>query len=185
MNRITIVLSAIRDRVLVWPTVLTIVWAVALVSICSGPVNLALFGGMIVLGIATLSAVPALALAVGFAIERGWSQLLSALVLPVAILITWLNMHAVWQSAILAGGYAHLTLMRPFYLYRISKFPVASQPNVTFFDWDGLTSVVFDETDEVASSHPSEAWKERIGLPCGVTQVNSAGGHFYVVRLGC
>ncbi len=181
----TIVLSAIRDRALVWPTALTFVWAVALVLICSGPFDLAFFGGPILLGIATLSAVPALALAVGFAIERGWPQLLSALVLPVAILITWLNLHAVWESAILAGGYAHLNAMRPFYLYRISKFPAASRPNVTFFDWDGLTSAVFDETDEVASSHPSEAWKERAGLPCDVTQVNSAGGHFYVVRLGC
>jgi hypothetical protein len=177
--------SSSRHSVFIWPAALTLVWAVAWILICSGPFNLALFGGPIILGLSTLSAVPALALAVGLAIERCWRPLLSVLVLPLAVIIVWLNRDAAWQSAILAGGYVHVIVMRPFYLSRISKLPADERHDPVLFDWGGLTSVIFDASDKIASLHHSEAWKERAALPCDVTQTSSAGGHFYVVRLGC
>lgn len=45
-----------------------------------------------------------------------------------------------------------------------------------------LVGLVYDESDEIASEHPSEAWKRRVGAE----RVEGSGyrplyGHFYLV----
>jgi hypothetical protein len=77
--------------------------------------------------------------------------------------------------------------MYPRYAGEIAALP-ADKPRFAVFVWDGFLTVnygvAYDETDEMASDHPSESWKqqaERYGVRGH--GYRRAIGHFYFVDL--
>jgi hypothetical protein len=98
-----------------------------------------------------------------------------------------LNLKFVWHAGQAAGNYGHLLLMYPKYRTDIAELP-AGEPRFLVWEWGGFAShgfgVAYDESDEIASDHPSKAWKEKAdrhgvlgyGYPPAI-------GHFYFVDM--
>ena len=81
----------------------------------------------------------------------------------------------------------------PVYLHAASKLPPEERPALLMFGlnvYGGLDDVaVYDESDEVMkpAGERSEAWKKRADYlrSCGILGGIPAGGHFYIIELGC
>ena len=73
--------------------------------------------------------------------------------------------------------------MYPYYAAEIAALPADGQ-RFAVFDWGGFVvghGVLYDESDEIASGHPSEVWWSK-AKGHGVTGYGrSAFGHFYFV----
>jgi hypothetical protein len=177
-----------QDRFLYWPLILTVIWPAIFVLTWAGPfVLVVLFVPALILILWLASGVFALITCVAWVRERSWRRLVSSLILPLSVLVAALNPAFVWQAGRTGGDYVHLFAMYPWYMQEISALP-AYRRRFVVFDWGGFFSrgygVVYDESDEIGSSHPSEAWKERadrsgvigFGYPRAI-------GHFYFIDL--
>ena len=111
-------------------------------------------------------------------------------VLPLVTLLVVTNQGTLWPLAIETGEKIHFQLMRSSYLDEVSKLP-PGEPRFAIWRWGGFVvghAVVYDESDEIALSEQSPAWKKRVadtevGM-CGAL-ASSLGGHFYLARTGC
>jgi hypothetical protein len=182
--------SPADDRVLYWPMAISVFWPAGLVLVSYGPSDLEVFGAPLLVLLWGISAFYFLVLAIACAIERAWRLLLSVLVLPLTTLIAFLNLGLVWRTASWAGLELHLSIMRPFYLHELSNIPTG-EPRLMFFKWwGGIThtdGLVYDEGDEIASGHRSQAWQKKAaqaGFPCDALYA-PLGNHFYYITMRC
>jgi hypothetical protein len=184
---------AAQDRVAFVPLALALCWPIALILSWSGPFDLTFFGAPLVLLSWGVSAVCALLLALVWMIERAWRRAITTLVLPLLTLVAGLNIGFIWGSAIWAGDHVHFWMLRQAYLREVGSLPIDRGPRLAVFEWGGFAgvthAVVYDESDEIGlpPNQQSETWKIRIAptmLDCGVWGT-PAGGHFYIVRIGC
>ena len=179
--------DAETDRFLYWPIILTVVWPAIFIITWSGPFALIiLFVPVLILILWLASGVFAIVTCVAWIHKRSWRRLLSTLVLPLSVLVAGLNPAFVWQTGRIGGDYIHLFVMYPRYMQTISALP-ADERRFVVFGWGGFVrgyGVVYDESDEIASTHPSTAWKQRADQS-GVVGFGypRAVGHFYFVDL--
>ena len=183
--------DANSDRVLHWPILLSVAWPLAFVLVWSGPLGLIDFlGAPLILMAWGASAVSGALLCVGWIAQRAWRRSLSIMILPVTTLVAALNPSFIWRTGQELGAYVHFYAMRPFYLMEIAKLPI-SEPRLLVYNWGGellrSSGVAYDESDEIASEHPSQNWLKRAGrtdLACrfGYTAM---GNHFYLVEFDC
>jgi hypothetical protein len=119
--------------------------------------------------------------------ERAWRRLMSGAILLVVILATAVNFGVAWHVGKTAGDYARLFILYPSLLADIDRLP-ADRPRFMAWGWDATMThelgLAYDESDEIASSQPSEAWKQR-AKEVGVvgSGYRPLYGHFYLVDL--
>lgn len=188
--------GAREDRILYWPGVLTIAGPLLFVFVCF-IASLFTWAGLFALLFVPLQALVlalwgaaglfACMLSLEWVYARAWRRLLSTLVLVLTVAAAALNLKFVWHAGQAAGDYGHLLLMYPKYRTDIADLP-AGEPRFLVWEWGGFASygfgVAYDESDEIASDHPSKAWQERAdrhgvlgyGYPRAI-------GHFYFVDL--
>ena len=188
--------GARNDRILYWPVVLTVAWPLLFVLVCF-IASLFTWAGLsalfflplqaLVLTLWGASGLFACLLCLEWVYTRAWRRLLSTLVLALTVAVAALNVKNVWHAGQTAGDYAHLFLMYPKYRADIAELP-AGEPRFMVWEWGGFAShgsgVAYDESDEIASDHPSKTWQERAdrygvlghGYPRTI-------GHFYFVDL--
>jgi hypothetical protein len=179
------------DRVLYWPILLSVAWPVTLVLVSSGPLGTIDFlGAPLILVAWALSAVASMVLCIGWIAQRAWRRSFCTMILPVTALAAALNLGFVWWTSKELGAYVHFYAMRPFYLTEIAKLPT-SEPRLMVYNWGGIflhsTGVVYDESDEITSEHPSQNWLNRTGrtdLACRFGYM-AMGNHFYLVGFDC
>ena len=186
--------EATADRLLYWPIVLSITWPVAFFLVWSGLFDLFGFlGPYMVLMLWLSSAVAAVIMAIAWIGERTWRRVLSTMILPLSAFVifslsTLVAPHFDFLSPatrVLADR-VHFAIMRPIYLSEISRLPT-DEPRLMVRNWGGeflhSRGIVYDESDEITSKHPSEAWKNRAdrtdaGCVIGYTPM---GDYFYFV----
>jgi hypothetical protein len=184
------------DRILYWPIILAV--AGPLVSLLPW-IALAILGYpfiIVVLLGPILTLIPMAWAGAGafaamtcffWAYERAWRRVVSTLILPATILVAGLNFEVIWRATQTAGDYAHFFLLYPSLRADIEKLP-ADKPRFLAWGWQATMThelgIAYDESDEIASGRPSDAWKKR------AEQVGVAGsgyrplyGHFYLVDL--
>jgi len=184
--------SKSADGILYWPIALALGWPVILVLVWSAPFDFTFVAAPLVMLLWAISVVAGLVIAVTSAYRRVWLRMLSSSVLPLTGLVVGLNIADLWGLAATAGDELHVLVMRPSYLREISALP-SDQSRFAIFNWGGFVvshAVVYDESDEIAlpDAQHSDAWRKRVKgteIECGVIGFNPAGGHFYIVRLGC
>ncbi len=175
------------DRFLYWPIFAALGWPLLFALTWSGSFLLAFVGAPLVLFAWAMSGCAAVLICVVWAYERSLLRLLSTVILPATALIAAINLAIVWRTGQLAGGYVHLFAAYPAYLSEISKLPT-DEPRFAVFVWDGflqIDGVIYDESDEITSDHPSPTWKER-AKRAGADHVfgyTRALNHFYFVTL--
>lgn len=177
------------DRILYWPAILAVagplavvlLWA-ASVSVNSGIVILICFLLLFLVVMAWVS------VGVGVAViaclqlffVRAWRRALSSLILPLTVLVAGLNLGTIWN----ARDYIPFFLWYPSFRAEIEKIP-ADKPRLVVWDWQTTKGddigLAYDESDEIASDHPSEGWKER----ANEVGIRGSGyhplyGHFYL-----
>jgi len=112
------------------------------------------------------------------------------MILPVTALVAGQNVERVWRAGQDAGAHVHFFVMRPIYLREISNLS-GNEPRLMVYNWGGAflrsSGVVYDQSDEIAAEHPSDAWKKRadktdLACPFGSTPI---GHHFYFVSFDC
>jgi hypothetical protein len=119
--------------------------------------------------------------------ERAWRRALSSAIFLAVILATGVNLALAWHGGKPAGDYARFFILYPKFLADIDKLPTG-QPRLMAWGWDATMThelgIAYDESDEIASVHPTEAWQQR------AKQAGIAGhgyrplyGHFYLVDL--
>lgn len=179
--------GATDDRILYWPVILSVLCPIVFILAWSGPFSLRmLLVPPMVLILWMACSVFAVVTAIAWAYQRAWRRLLSTLILPVSVVLAGLNLSFVWRTGQRAGDYVHLLVMYPHYMAAISALP-AEKRKFVVFDWGGFVEgygVVYDESDEIASNHPSEGWKE-LAKRSGVIGFGypRAIDHFYFVDL--
>jgi hypothetical protein len=184
------------DRILYWPIILAVagplvfllVW-IPIAFLGSPIIILFLLSPILVLLAFSWAGAGVFAVmtCVVWVYERAWRRLASTLILPLTVLVAGLNLGLIWHASQTAGDYAHFFRLYPTLLADIEKLP-ADKPRFMAWDWAPTmtheTGIAYDESDEIASDHPSEVWKQR------AKQVGVAGygyrplyGHFYLVDL--
>lgn len=136
------------------------------------------------LGLAAMwigSVIVASRLMIRSAAARQWRTALSTLVLPLSFLLVLLSAPWLLKEIGTAQEYAQFFIAYPSYLAQLEKRP-ATEPR--FMVWTSgeydPTALLYDETDEIASDHPSEAWKKKAkakGIVC--CEHRHIMGHFY------
>jgi hypothetical protein len=179
-----------EDRILYWPTILAVAGPAVVVLIwfaivlADSPIS-SLFGWLLLFLIAAAWAFAGVGTFVVACLElflqRAWRRALSSLVLPLAVLVAGLNFENIWN----AQDSAHFFLRYPSLRAEIDKMP-ADKPRFVVWGWrttrNAEIGLAYDESDEIASDHPSETWKlraNRVGvLGSGYRPLY---GHFYLI----
>lgn len=126
-------------------------------------------------------------LMIQWAAARQWRTVLSTLILPLTFLLVLSSSPFVipllWKETDTAAQYAHFFMAYHSYLARVAKEPATEPRFVVWMHDYSNRGLLYDETDEVASGHPSEAWKKKAELDgiVGSSQRHIIG-HFYFVR---
>jgi hypothetical protein len=175
----------------VWPTALASCFLLILIILWSGPFDLVFLGVPILFTTWACSALFALGLTIVSVRARDWRRAVSTSILPLVTVIAVVNAGTVWALAIETGDSLHFRVMRRSYLEDVSKLPSLGEPRFAMWRWGGFGAghaVVYDESDEIARSEQSPAWKKRVAD----TEVGQCGAwgsalddHFYLVRTGC
>lgn len=183
--------SANMDHVKLWPTAWAVLFPAILIILWSGPFGLVFLGAPILLLVWACSALLASGLAIFSARAHNWRRAISMSVLPLATLIAIANAGTVWSLAMDIGERLHFQVMRRSYLVDVANLPSAGEPRFAMWNWGGFGTghgVVYDESDEIALSEQSPAWKERVANTevgmCGASGT-PLGEHFYLVGTGC
>jgi hypothetical protein len=182
--------GASEDRILYWPTILAVAGPAVVVLIwlsivlADGPIS-SLFGWLLLFLIMAVWAFAGVGTFVVACLElflkRAWRRALSSLVLPLAVLVAGLNFETIWN----AQDYGHFLLWYPSFRAEIDKMP-ADKPRFVVWGWrttrNAEIGLAYDESDEIASDHPSEAWKQRANR-VGVlgSGYRPLYGHFYLI----
>jgi hypothetical protein len=180
-----------HDYEMYWPIALAILWPVALVLVWCGPFYVWFVGPPLVLLCWALSAMLAVVAAYYNVKLQEWRRLAATSILLVTATAAFMNLEFVWRTSQDAGDRIYFYIMRPSYMREIAKLP-ADEPRLMVFNWGGIFSAsaaaVYDESDEIASAHRSQAWKAKADLTelhCGITGYTPMGGHFYLVGIAC
>jgi len=122
--------------------------------------------------------------------RRDWARAASAAILPVVVFVVFANYSTVTQSLVATGEYFRFALLRHAYLREaVAKAP-ENGLRLLVWNWGGFVQskgVVYDDSDEIALSTQSPAWKEQADkteLSCGYG-FQPMGDHFYLVGFGC
>jgi hypothetical protein len=184
------------DRILYWPVVFALVSPLLLALLW---LLYALFWlpflsdflffmfGSTVAGLWALSGLFSCWLIVRWAFARHWRRILSTLILPLAVLIAAMNLPLFLKENRIAIDYVRFFSQYSFYLAAVEKHP-ATEPRFIVWVWGEWVApdygVLYDETDQIASDNPSEAWKKRAESE-GVIRsgYRHIVGHFYFVAL--
>jgi hypothetical protein len=179
-----------------WPAIVALVGPSLLVAgtICCG-LNFfwRLYGIRAVLGLWALAALWAARLAIRTFSRREWRAAVSALVLPVAVLLALAGPFPVVQSCEELGEFLLFRARRSDYLARVAALPDDGQPKLAIFSLGGMVwyseAIVYDESDEVMlpPEQRSPTWTERashLEFVCGFW-ARPFGGHFYWVGFFC
>jgi hypothetical protein len=183
-------------RILVWPTIVACAVPVFLTLLCATPAWLIILwlfwmpGALVPIVWAT-SAVWASVLTFRALRQRLFLRGLSALVLPLTVTVCLVNFHAFTDLLIEGGDRLHFFVMRDRYAAEIASQPPTDHPRLMSWNWGGFVQskgVVYDESDEIAAPHQSQAWRsraEKTDLACDFMGYTPLGGHFYLVGFGC
>lgn len=193
------------NRILYWPVALAVVWPLLFallwlffqtsswwenISVYFVTIDLiSLYASVVIcLGLAAIwigSVVVACRLMIQWATARQWRTVLSTLILPLTFSIALLSTPFLWRVSATAGSYMAFFGEYPLYVAHLEKRP-ATGPR--FMIWVSgpydASAVLYDETDEIASDHPSEAWKKKAeaeGVVCCKHQ--HIMGHYYWVEV--
>jgi hypothetical protein len=183
-------LGTSNDRILYWPTILAVAGPAVVVLIwysivlTDSPIS-SLFGWLLlflIMAVWALAGVGTFIVAcLELFLQRAWRRALSGLVLSLAVLVAGLNLETIWN----AQDYAHFLLSYPSLRAEIDKMP-ADKPRFVVWGWrttrNAEIGLAYDESDEISSDHPSEAWKlraNRVGvLGSGYRPLYE---HFYLI----
>ena len=126
--------------------------------------------------------------------KGAWRRCLSALVLPLFVVVVWLDPRPVsyiWNGS---GDWIRFQMEKPGYWSKINKLKADDGPRLAVFIWGGWGGIgeslmVYDESDEIIldESERSAAWKKRIqhtDLTCRFAAFPMEG-HFYKAYLAC
>jgi hypothetical protein len=160
--------------------------AFLLIEIVTTPVHdkwITVFGFLallLVMGAWLFAGIRALFAAGSELFAKRYRRAASMLVLPLAVLVAGLNYEIVWST----HDYVAFFLGYRSFIAEINRLP-ADKPRLVVWNWRTTKTVeiglAYDESDEIASDHPSESWKQR------AYQVGIRGsgyppfyGHFYL-----
>jgi hypothetical protein len=181
--------SADDDRVLYWPAILAVAGPLAVVllwaAIVSAPSGIFVLIYLLILFLAMaawasvgVGVIVIACLQLFFA--RAWRRALSSLILPLTVVVAGVNFGAIWD----ARDYIPFFLQYPSLRAEIEKIP-ADKPRLVVWGWQTSKNdeigLAYDESDEIASDHPSEGWKKR----ANEVGIRGSGyrplyGHFYL-----
>jgi hypothetical protein len=177
--KLTLSVGAARDmrvrehnRFLYWPAVLSAFWFALVIRDNDLDVRtISIFAAWFV------SAAFSLILCLISLGEREWRRSISTLILPLGLVFTFVNYHS------RALDYVRFFSYYAAFTSDIEKRP-AIEPRfmVWMLGWNPTYGVLYDETDDITSDHPSEAWKRRAQkervIRSGYQHII---GHFYFV----
>jgi hypothetical protein len=193
------------NRMLYWPAALAIVWPLLLallwlffeisivlpfISEKFSTITLvsALFLVFAGLGLAAMwigSVAVACKLMIQSALARHWRMVLSTAILPLTFLLVLLSTPLLWKESRAANEYVKFSFGYPFYLRRFEERNPTKPLFAVWADWPSDDhAVLYDETDEIAADHQSEAWKKKAkanGVIC--CRHRHILGHFYYVSV--
>lgn len=189
--------EATTDQPLYLPIALAVAWPVTFFLVWAGLVDLFGFlGPYLVLMLWLTSAVACFIMAFVVIEKKAWRRRLSTLILPLSALVIFSvgtlaapSFDLFSPAARALADRVHFIIMRPTYITEISRLP--SDVRLIVYNWGGQflhsRGIVYDESDEIASTVKSEAWKKRaartdLACPFGYT---SLGDHFYFVSFDC
>ena len=185
-----------RTRPYWWPALIALAGPLLLVSgtICCG-LNFFWrpFGIWTVLGLWALAALWAAWLAIRTLSRRAWRAAVSALVLPVAVIVAMAGPFPFVQSCEELGEFLLFRARRSEYLARVAALPDDGQPKLAVFSRGGMVwyseAIVYDESDEIVlpPEQRSASWTERAShmeFVCGFW-ARPLGGHFYLAGFFC
>ena len=125
---------------------------------------------------------------------KAWKRCVSALVLPLFVVIGLMNGSLVWSFWDTSGEWIRFQVEKPGYWAKINQLNPDDGPRLAVFPWGGWAGLgervmVYDESDEILldESKRSAAWKRRIertDLACRFVAVPQEG-HFYKAHLNC
>ncbi|WP_128947031.1 hypothetical protein [Bradyrhizobium zhanjiangense] len=184
-------MSVNTDHFTIWPTAWAFLFPVILVILWTAPFDIAFLGVPVLFLVWACSALLAIGLAISSARTRKWRRAIAMSVLPLTTLVAIANAGTVWRLAMETGERLHFQALRQSYLQDLSKLPSSGEPRFAIWRWGGFGishAVVYDESDEIALSEQSSAWKKRVadtevGM-CGAWGT-PLGSHFYLIRTGC
>ena len=193
------------NRILYWPAALAIVWPLLLgllwlifeistvlsfisekfVIITLVLVLFFVFAGLGLVALWVGSVAIACKLMIQRALARHWRLVLSTAILPLTFLPVLLNTPLLWKESRTADEYVKFSFGYPFYLRRFEERNPTKPLFAVWADWPSDDhAVLYDETDEIAADHQSEAWKKKAEangvICCGHRHVL---GHFYYVSV--
>jgi hypothetical protein len=125
--------------------------------------------------------------------HRAWRGVLSALILPAAVLVVAVDPVRFVQRCREWGDILNFEFLRGTYQARAAALPKTGQPKLAVFNRGGMVwaskGIVYDESDEVTlpPGRQSSAWVERAShteLTCGFW-VRPLGSHFYLGYFDC
>jgi len=126
--------------------------------------------------------------------SKAWKRCVSALVLPLFVVIGLMNGRVVWSFWDTSGEWIRFQVEKPGYWAKINQLNPDDGPRLAVFPWGGWGGLgervmVYDESDEILleDSKRSAAWKKRIertDLVCSFVAVPQEG-HFYKAYLNC
>lgn len=190
----TITVPVADNRILYWPLALAIVWplllallwlfyAVFWVPIISEIVFVMIGGVLITMWVGTV--IVSFRFMKQWIAARYWRTIFSTLLLPLSFLLT-----ITISIPLLKYNYVAIDDLQFFADYGslladVEKRP-ATEPRFMVWMWHGDDNfgVLYDETDQIASDHPSETWKKNAkkeGVICCWNR--RIIGHFYFVGL--
>lgn len=185
------------NRILYWPAAVAIVWPllfVLLLQVCQFfwlPIISEYFLVIAGLGFVAIWAgtvVVACRLMIQWAAARQWRTALSTLILPLTFLLVLLSCPFVapflWKKTDNAAEYARFFVAYHSYLAQVAKEPATGSRFMVWMHDYSDRGLLYDETDGVASDHPSEAWQMKAEVD-GIVRSSQRHiiGHFYFVRL--
>jgi len=189
--------EATTDRALHWPIALAVAWPVTFFLVWVGLVDLFGFlGPYLVLMLWLTSAVACFIMAFAAIENKAWRRRLSVLMVPLSAFVIFSvatlaapSFDLFSPAARALADRVHFIIVRPIYLREISRIP--SDQRLIVYNWGGeflhSRGIVYDDSDEIASTVKSEAWKKRAArtdlvCPFGF---RSLGDHFYFVNFDC
>jgi hypothetical protein len=201
----TITVAVTDNRILYWPAALAVGWPLVIVLlwlifemstvlqfvsrnfaiITFVPWWFLLFAG---LGLASMwvgSVAIACKLMIRAALARHWRMALSTAILPLAFLLVLPNVPFLWNEIGTPGEYLAFSFGYPLYLRRLEERTGTKPWFAVWADWPyDDHAVLYDETDEIAADHQSEAWKKKAkanGVIC--CKHRHVMGHWYYVTV--
>jgi hypothetical protein len=201
----TITVSVTDNQILYWPAALVLVWpllvvllwlffemSAVLMFISENFVIITLvslwfllFAG---LGLASMwvgSVTIASKLMIQSALARHWRMALSTAILPLTFLLILSNAPFLWKEIGTASEYVAFSVGYPLYLRRLEERTGTKPWFAVWADWPSDDhAVLYDETDEIAADHQSEAWKKKAkenGVIC--CWHRHVIGHWYYVEV--